>query len=132
MHLDVGLADWPARRPRPAPLPAQPLLEFLGEPLHPAMNRGVVDRDAALRHHRFEVAVADRAAAVPTDRPEDDFSPEVRSLEAAYALFPRCTPRRYFTSPLDFATEPESSPRATLKRLRAKRAPDSHPFAPLP
>ena len=49
-HLDVGLVNSPGRRPRPTPLPAQPFLHFRSETLHPAIDRGVVDRDAALDH----------------------------------------------------------------------------------
>ena len=93
-HLDVGLVNSPARRLRPTPLPAQPFLHFWSETLHPAIDRGVVDRDAALGHHRFEVAVADRVAAVPAYGPEHDFPPEVTSLEFAHASTSRCRSRR--------------------------------------
>ena len=104
--LDVGLVNSPARRLRPTPLPAQPFLHFWSESLHPAIDRGVVDRDAALSHHRFEVAVADRVAAVPAYCPEHDFPPEVTPLEFAHASTSRCRSRRHLAKQPDFATEP--------------------------
>ena len=104
--LDVGLVDAPTPRLRPAPLPAQTFLHLRRETLHPTIDRGVVDRDAALGHHRFEVAVADRIPAVPAHGPEHDLPPEVTSLEVAYASTPRSRSRRQVTNQPDFATEP--------------------------
>ena len=49
--------------------------------LHPLIDCGVVDHNAALGHHRFKSAVADRVSAVPAHRPEDDLAAEVASLE---------------------------------------------------
>ena len=46
-------------RGRP-PLPAQSFLHLRGEPLHPAIDRAMVNRDAVFSHHRFEIAVTDR------------------------------------------------------------------------
>ena len=104
--LDVGLVDAPTPRLRPAPLPAQTFLHLRRETLHPTIDRGVVDRDAALGHHRFEVAVADRIPAVPAYGPEHDLPPEVTSLEVAHASTPRSRSRRHVTNQPDFATEP--------------------------
>ena len=70
----------------------------------------MVDRDAALGHHRFEVAVADRIPAVPAHGPEHDLPPEVTSLEVAHASTPRWRSRRHVTKQPDFATEPYDIP----------------------
>ena len=104
--LDVGLVDAPTPRLRPAPLPAQTFLHLRRETLHPTIDRGVVDRDAALGHHRFEVAVADRIPAVPAHGPKHDLPPKVTSLEVAHASTPRSRSRRHVTNQPDFATEP--------------------------
>ena len=53
----------------------------------------MVHRDAALGHHRFEVAVADRIPAVPAHCPEHNLPPEVTSLEVAHASTPLHIPR---------------------------------------
>ena len=91
--VDIGLVDAPTPRLRPAPLPAQTFLHLRCEPLHPAIDRGAVDRDAALGHHRFEVAVVDCVAAVPANRPEHDLPPEVTSLEIVHASTPLRVPQ---------------------------------------
>jgi hypothetical protein len=49
--------------------------------LNPAVDRRMIDRDAALAHHLLEIAVAHPVAAIPTDRPEHDLALEVASLE---------------------------------------------------
>lgn len=46
--LYVSLIDAPARRTRPAPLPAQPFLDLGCVSLNPAVDRRMIDRDAAL------------------------------------------------------------------------------------
>ena len=107
----LGPCDAPTPRLRPAPLPAQTFLHLRRETLHPTIDRGVVDRDAALGHHRFEVAVADRIPAVPAYGPEHDLPPEVTSLEVAHASTPLGRSRRHVTNQPDFATEPTWSGR---------------------
>ena len=54
-------------------------------------------RDAALGHHRFEVAVADRIPAVPAYGPEHDLPPKVTSLEVAHASTPLGRSHRHVT-----------------------------------
>src|SRR3954464_15349023 len=66
--LHVCLVDAPARRTRPAPLPAQALLDLRSVLLDPSENRRVVDRDAAAAHHLLKAAIAhpvERARAHP-------------------------------------------------------------------
>ena len=103
---DVGLVDAPTPRPPSAPLPAQSFLHLRGEPLHPAIDRAMVNRDAAFSHHRFEIAVTDRVPTVPTHSPEYDLTVEVTSLEVVHAPSPHPSRRREFTTPPNFATEP--------------------------
>ena len=88
LHLYVGLVDPPARRARAAPLPAQPLLDLGRIPLNPAVDRRMVDRDAALAHHLLKIAVAHAVAAVPPDRPEHDLALEVAPLEVRHGIAP--------------------------------------------
>src|SRR5215213_779156 len=83
-HLHVCLVDAPAHRARPAPLPAQALLDLRSVLLDPSENRRVVDRDAALAHHLLKVAIAHPVAAVPARRPEYDLALEVASLEVRH------------------------------------------------
>ena len=109
--LDVGLVDAPAPRPGPAPLPAQAPLHFRGDMLNPAIERRVVDCDAAFGHHRFEIPVADRVPAVP----EHDLTAEVASLEIPHAPTPRSSQRRQFTDSGRFLQQsPEGHAKARL------------------
>ena len=84
-----------------APLPAQSFLHLRGEPLHPAIDRAMVNRDAAFSHHRFEIAVTDRVPTVPTHSPEYDLTVEVTSLEVVHAPSPHPSRRREFTTPAE-------------------------------
>ena len=74
--------------------------------LNPAIDRRVVDCDAAFGHHRFEIPVADRVPAVPSYRPEHDLTLKMPSLEIIHAPTPRITQREQFTDHPNFATEP--------------------------
>ena len=69
----------------------------------------MVNRDAAFGHHRFEVAVADWVAAVPSYRPEHDLTLKMPSLEIVHAPTPRIIQREQFTDHPNFATEPWNS-----------------------
>ena len=60
--------------------------------LNPAIDRRVVDCDAALGHHRFKIAVADRVSAVPAYGPKHDFAPKVATLEIAHPPNPSLQP----------------------------------------
>src|SRR3546814_19390780 len=48
-HLDVGFIQAPARIKATPPEPAQPLLHLRGVALDPALDRRMVDRNAAYR-----------------------------------------------------------------------------------
>src|SRR3546814_15582166 len=50
-HLDVGFIQAPARIQATPPEPAQPLLHLRGAALDPAIDRRMVDRNAALRQN---------------------------------------------------------------------------------
>jgi hypothetical protein len=78
-HPDVGLV----RRPI-ALVPADPLLELRRVALDPAVERHVVDGDAAFAHHFLKVPVADAVAAVPADAEQDDLGRKPAALEHRY------------------------------------------------
>ena len=59
---------------------ADPLLELGGEVLDPAMERDVIDLNAAVGQHALEVSIADRELQIPAHRPQDDLG---RKAEAA-------------------------------------------------
>ena len=61
---------------------ADPLLKFLGIGLDPTEDRRVVDLDAAVEEHQFEIAVADGKHQIPTNRPQDHLGGELPPLEA--------------------------------------------------
>src|SRR6516164_1778290 len=79
--LHVSLVDPPAPRARPAPVPAQPLLDFGRVLLHPSVDGRVIDRHAAFCHHLLEIAIAYAVAAIPAHRPQHDLAPKWRPLE---------------------------------------------------
>src|SRR6516162_5696892 len=79
--LHVSLVDPPAPRARPAPVPAQPLLDFGRVLLHPSVDGRVIDRHAAFCHHLLEIAIAYAVAAIPAHRPQHDLAPKVAPLE---------------------------------------------------
>src|SRR3546814_312324 len=80
-------SDWPRFIQAPArikatpPEPAQPLLHLRGVALDPAIDRRMVDRNAAFRQHFLKVAIADRIATIPAHRPQDHITLEMAPLE---------------------------------------------------
>ena len=44
----------------------------------------MIDRYAVFGHHFFQIAVAEPVAAVPPDRPQDDFTGEMTTGEDAH------------------------------------------------
>ena len=80
-HFHVRFIDPPPRRPRTAPLPAQPLLDLRRVLLNPPVDRGVIHTCAALAHHLFEITIANAIAAVSTHRPENNLAFKVTPLE---------------------------------------------------
>src|SRR3546814_8085416 len=65
-HLDVGFLQAPARIKATPPEPAQPLLHLRGVALDPTIDRRMVARHAAYRHHFLKIAVAARIETIPT------------------------------------------------------------------
>src|SRR3546814_5926679 len=58
-----------------------PLLHLRGVALDPAIDRRMVDRNAAFRQHFLKVAIADRIATIPAHRPQDHITLEMAPLE---------------------------------------------------
>src|SRR3546814_17604504 len=52
-----------------------------GVALDPAIDRRMVDRNAAFRQHFLKVAIADRIATIPAHRPQDYITLEMAPLE---------------------------------------------------
>src|SRR5271165_1265039 len=124
--LHVGLVDAPAGRARPAPLPTQPFLDLGRVFLNPAVNRRMVDRDAALAHHLLEIMIAHPVAAIPPDRPEHYLTLKVAPLEVRHGPLPSLAldPSRRKT--VGFATEPNSE----LTAPDGRSSPDATPRSP--
>src|SRR5690606_4569001 len=79
--LDVGFIQAPARIKATPPEPAQPLLHLRGVALDPAIDRRMIDRNAAFRQQFIKVAIADRIATIPAHRPQDHITLEMAPLE---------------------------------------------------
>src|SRR3984885_2471748 len=77
--------------PSHAQMRADPLLKFLGIGLDPTEDRCVVDLDAAVEEHQFEIPVADGKRQIPTNGPQDHLSGELPPREA---VAPIHLPRR--------------------------------------
>ena len=70
--FDVRFIHSPTRADR-APLPfAESGLQLRREFLNPAINTGMIDVDAPLRHHFFQVPITQRVRKVPTDTRQDE------------------------------------------------------------
>src|SRR3546814_5705334 len=57
------------------------LLHLRGVALDPAIDRRMVDRNAAFHQHFLKVAIADRIATIPAHRPQDHITLEMAPLE---------------------------------------------------
>ena len=78
LHLDVGLVNPPG--PGRCPLPRLgPIGNERRELHHPAVQRGVVNRNAALRHYLLEVSVGHCVVDIEKHRMQD------RRLRIMYA-----------------------------------------------
>src|SRR3546814_5073081 len=75
---DVGFIRAPARIKATPPEPAQPLLHLRGVALDPAIDRRMVDRNAAFRQHFLKVAIA---------RSEEHTSELQSLMRISYAVF---------------------------------------------
>ena len=73
--LDVGFVHAPGSRKAAWPtMPTQAPFDFRRVGLDPAIDGGVVHRNAALFQHFLEVTVADAVSAVPSDSPQNEES----------------------------------------------------------
>jgi hypothetical protein len=84
VHPDARLVDPPGAA-GVALVPADLLLQPRGVVLSPPPDRRVIDRNAALRHHLLELAIADRVFAVPAHALQDDESMEAAKLEGVHS-----------------------------------------------
>jgi hypothetical protein len=64
----------------------QPLLQFDGISLDPAVEGRVVDRHAPVPQHEFEIAVGDRELQVLAHRPHDHFRRELTTWNGFFLL----------------------------------------------
>src|SRR5580698_11248749 len=64
-----------------APSPAQTFLDFRSVALNPAIQRGVIQINATLFHHLFQVAIANPVFAIPPHRPEDNLAHKMPPFE---------------------------------------------------
>src|SRR5690349_6205277 len=109
LHLDVGLID-PPRAVRWTQVGPQPLLQFHGIGLDPAIDGRVVHRYAAVPQHQFEITVGDRKLQVPAHRPQDHLRRELPTLERT---LPSCH-SRYAPAVSNPALLPDQSAAANL------------------
>src|SRR3546814_2221063 len=80
-YRDVGFIEAPARIKATPQEPSQTLLHLRGVALDPAIDRRMVDRNAAFRQHFLKVAIADQIATIPAHRPQDHITLEMAPLE---------------------------------------------------
>jgi len=59
-------------------MPAQALVENRGIGQHLPSDRGVIYAQAALRHHFFQISVAERILKIPSDAKNNDLVSEGR------------------------------------------------------
>src|SRR3546814_17313342 len=74
---DPRPARKPARIKATPPEPAQPLLHLRGVAMDPAIDRRMVDRNAAFRQHFLKVAIAERIATIQAHRQPDTTTQEM-------------------------------------------------------
>jgi hypothetical protein len=70
--LDVGFVCSPALADRVLVAFSENCLQFRCEFLNPAVDVGMIDCHAALRHHFFQTPVAQRVSQIPADTGQDD------------------------------------------------------------
>src|SRR3546814_2076290 len=70
---EMRISDWRFRRVL--------FRSLRGVALYPAIDRRMVDRNAAFRQHFPKVAIADRIATIPAHRPQDHITLEMAPLE---------------------------------------------------
>src|SRR5580698_2702877 len=122
-YPNIGLIDVPARAPSWAtPGPAQAFLHFRGIVLYPAIQRTVIEMNATLFHHLFQIAIADAVFAIPTHCPENDLSHTVPPFEiAAHLIYASPGMDLLADSIFAFATtQPNFCNRTTASELRSQ------------
>ncbi|CCA90702.1 insertion sequence IS6100 (plasmid) [Novosphingobium sp. PP1Y] len=67
-NLDVGFIQAPTRIEAAPSEPAQTLFHFWRIALNPAIDRRMIDLNAAFRQYFLKIAVADRIATISTNR----------------------------------------------------------------
>jgi hypothetical protein len=91
VDLDVGLVDEPAVTGR---VPGEPggVGQQRGEPLHPAVDRHVVDLDPAFAEQFLHVAVGQAVAQVPAHRHHDHLGADREFHAGRTGGVARCLP----------------------------------------
>jgi hypothetical protein len=79
-HFDIGLIDAP-RVIRRFEMGSAALLQFWCIVLHPTIDRCMIDVQAPLEHHLFQISVAERIPEVPADTEQNDLGLEVAPFE---------------------------------------------------
>src|SRR6202140_1161420 len=82
-HLHVRLIPAPGAADR-AGVAFPPLLELRTVMLHPPQNRGVCYVDAALTHHRHQVAIAQLEAEIPANAQNHDLLVKMPTFEQLF------------------------------------------------
>ena len=96
--------------------PAKPQIQNGRIPLHPAPNRDVIDRQTALHHHFFQIAVAERVPQIPAHAQNYDDVLEVAPSEQRWSLL-----AHEITVPKPSATAATDPPRIHRHRNRVPR-----------
>jgi len=76
-----------------------PLLQFRRVSLDPSKEGRMINRDAAVGQHQFEIAVADREHQLPADSPEDHLAREMPPLEGLHRHDPPTSPKAIIPRP---------------------------------
>ncbi len=83
--FDVRLVNPPARADWALVAFPENRLQLWREFLNPAVDVGMIDRHAALRHHLFQIPVAQRVSQIPTDASQDDSFFDTMAFEVDHA-----------------------------------------------
>jgi hypothetical protein len=109
LHPNVCLVYAP-RSIRLPQMRTDALVEFGCVRLDPAKEGRGVHLNAAVSQHAFQIAIANRELQVPADRPEDELSRELPTLERVLALLLH---RQPLSTPLVVAQATEAFKAAT-------------------
>ncbi len=90
--VHICLVHSPAGTDR-APAGAKLLIQQRDVSNHPAIQRGMVNLDAAFFHHFLELPIADRIGHIPADAPQDNLTFKMVALELDHrAVSPNLLP----------------------------------------